>query len=268
MSRAASRWSFPPCGSRVTGREPDHGPAPTASPAPVADAPRRMAEERPVDVPPARPPLEHEGPPGKLDRRALHEVAPSGFDRLARWASQRMKSPDEVAEELIDERLSGRHILTRANLVAVVSPKGGPGKSTLTAILGDALSRSLPNSRVLAVDCNPGGGTLGLMAPEQRAARFTLLDLYEHRADGRDAGASAALRGRAGLGPGRARGSAGPGSGAAHQARALHDAAQRVPAAQLRADPARHLPGHHLAGDPAGACRRPTSWSWWPSRAT
>ena len=93
-----------------------------------------------------------------------------------------MKSPDEVAEELIDERLSGRHILTRANLVAVVSPKGGPGKSTLTAILGDALSRSLPNSRVLAVDCNPGGGTLGLMAPEQRAARFTLLDLYEHRA--------------------------------------------------------------------------------------
>ena len=166
----------------VTGREPDHGSAPTAAPAPVADAPRRMAEERPVDVPPARPPREHEGPPGKLDRRALHEVAPSGFERLARWASQRMKSPDEVAEELIDERLSGRHILTRANLVAVVSPKGGPGKSTLTAILGDALSRSLPNSRVLAVDCNPGGGTLGLMAPEQRAARFTLLDLYEHRA--------------------------------------------------------------------------------------
>ena len=46
-------------------------------------------------VPPARPPLD-EGPPGKLDRRALHEVAPSGFDG-GRWATQRMKSPDEVA---------------------------------------------------------------------------------------------------------------------------------------------------------------------------
>ena len=160
-------------GMRVTvsGRPRDGAPAPAQ---PVAE--RRRAEEL---TPP--PPLERQGPPGKLDRRALHEVAPSGFDRLSQWVSQRLKSPDEVAEELIDERLAGRHILTRANLVAVVSPKGGPGKSTLTAILGDALSRSLPNSRVLAVDCNPGGGTLGLMAPEQRAARFTLLDLYEHR---------------------------------------------------------------------------------------
>jgi MinD-like ATPase involved in chromosome partitioning or flagellar assembly len=63
----------------------------------------------------------------------------------------------------------------------VVSPKGGPGKSTITAILGDALARNLPNHRVLAVDCNPGGGTRGVMAPEARAARFSLLDLYEHR---------------------------------------------------------------------------------------
>ena len=161
-------------GMRVTvsGRPRDAAPAPEPWP---------VAERRPPEELPAPPPLEREGPPGKLDRRALHEVAPSGFDRLSRWVSQRLKSPDEVAEELIDERLAGRHILTRANLVAVVSPKGGPGKSTLTAILGDALSRSLPNSRVLAVDCNPGGGTLGLMAPEQRAARFTLLDLYDHR---------------------------------------------------------------------------------------
>ena len=190
-------------GSRLLGRRAAAAPAPTAVQEPPREpvelsgmrvtvtgrgdavreppelpAPSPVPERRVDDVP---APLEPDGPPGKLDRRALHEVAPSGFDRLSQWVSQRLKSPDEVAEELIDERLAGRHILTRANLVAVVSPKGGPGKSTLTAILGDALSRSLPNSRVLAVDCNPGGGTLGLMAPDQRAARFTLLDLYEHR---------------------------------------------------------------------------------------
>jgi hypothetical protein len=31
---------------------------------------RRVAEDRPVDVPAVRPPLEHKGPPGKVDRRA------------------------------------------------------------------------------------------------------------------------------------------------------------------------------------------------------
>jgi MinD-like ATPase involved in chromosome partitioning or flagellar assembly len=116
-----------------------------------------------------------------LDRRALHERSPGRMGRVVRWAGGRLKSPAELREEHVDEQLASRHILTRTNLIAVVSPKGGPGKSTLAAVLGDALARFLPNHRVLAVDCNPGGGTLGVMAPDARAARYTLLDLHENR---------------------------------------------------------------------------------------
>ncbi|MGO9959181.1 MAG: CpaE family protein [Solirubrobacteraceae bacterium] len=116
-----------------------------------------------------------------LDRRALHERSPGRMGRVVRWAGGRLKSPAELREDVVDEQLASRHILTRTNLIAVVSPKGGPGKSTLAAVLGDALARCLPNHRVLAVDCNPGGGTLGVMAPDARAARYTLLDLHENR---------------------------------------------------------------------------------------
>ncbi len=120
-------------------------------------------------------------PLAALDRRALHDSSPGRMQRMVRWAGGRLKSPAELREEVVDEQLASRQILTRTNLIAVVSPKGGPGKSTLTAVLGDALARCLPNHRVLAVDCNPGGGTLGVMAPDARAARYTLLDLHEHR---------------------------------------------------------------------------------------
>ena len=63
----------------VTGREPDHGPAPAPSPALAADAPRRIAEERPVDVPPAPPPRRSRGP-----------ARQAGSPRAARGGAQRL----------------------------------------------------------------------------------------------------------------------------------------------------------------------------------
>ena len=63
----------------------------------------------------------------------------------------------------------------------VVSPKGGPGKTTVAVIIGDALASRLPNQRVAAVDFNPGGGALEAVATEDRGARFSLLQLHSDR---------------------------------------------------------------------------------------
>ena len=62
------------------------------------------------------------------------------------------------------ERLLEQQILTvrlrRCATIAVVSPKGGVGKSTTTALLGSLLA-FLRRDRVVAVDTNPDWGSLG-----------------------------------------------------------------------------------------------------------
>lgn len=50
--------------------------------------------------------------------------------------------------------------LTRCATIAVVSPKGGVGKTTLTVLLGSLLARQR-RDRIVAVDTNPDFGSLG-----------------------------------------------------------------------------------------------------------
>jgi MinD-like ATPase involved in chromosome partitioning or flagellar assembly len=50
--------------------------------------------------------------------------------------------------------------LTRCATIAVVSPKGGVGKTTLTVLLGSLLAR-VRRDRIVAVDTNPDFGSLG-----------------------------------------------------------------------------------------------------------
>ena len=62
-----------------------------------------------------------------------------------------------------DRRLEQRIVaprLCRCATIAVVSPKGGPGKTTITALLGSLLA-FLRRDRVIAVDANPDFGSLG-----------------------------------------------------------------------------------------------------------
>jgi len=60
-------------------------------------------------------------------------------------------------------------------LVAVVSPKGGPGKTTVAVVIGDALSSRLPNQRIGAIDFNPGGGVPASLAPQFAVMTGTLV---------------------------------------------------------------------------------------------
>jgi MinD-like ATPase involved in chromosome partitioning or flagellar assembly len=58
--------------------------------------------------------------------------------------------------------------LRRCATIAVVSPKGGVGKTTITALLGTLLAQ-LRRDRIVAVDTNPDYGSLGrVLTPDHR----------------------------------------------------------------------------------------------------
>lgn len=117
-------------------------------------------------------------PSGDLDRQQLHDIPPSRLSRLVRFVGRELKSKEEAREDKIEAALRARHVVTQPNIVVISSPKGGPGKTSVSAALGDTCSRYAPNLRILAVDFNPGGGILSLMTPADRGARFTMRDLY------------------------------------------------------------------------------------------
>jgi MinD-like ATPase involved in chromosome partitioning or flagellar assembly len=66
--------------------------------------------------------------------------------------------------------------LHRCATIAVVSPKGGVGKTTVTTLLG-ALLALLRRDRVVAIDTNPDFGTLGRQLAPEHAVFVD--DLYE-----------------------------------------------------------------------------------------
>jgi MinD-like ATPase involved in chromosome partitioning or flagellar assembly len=85
-------------------------------------------------------------------------------------------SPESQEQAVTEARM--RRCLT----VAVVSPKGGVGKTTATMLLGAALAH-LRSERVIAVDADPDYGTLGLgLAPERPMSVDELAELLDQPA--------------------------------------------------------------------------------------
>ncbi|MBJ7329179.1 MAG: AAA family ATPase [Solirubrobacteraceae bacterium] len=78
----------------------------------------------------------------------------------------------------VEARLHGLPGVTRPNTVALISPKGGVGKTTATFVVGDLLSSHL-KLRVVAVDANPDFGTLARLGTPERLADRSLADLLE-----------------------------------------------------------------------------------------
>jgi MinD-like ATPase involved in chromosome partitioning or flagellar assembly len=71
--------------------------------------------------------------------------------------------------------------LRRCVTIAVVSPKGGVGKTTITSLLGMLLAQ-VRRDRIVAVDTNPDYGSLGrVLAPDQQLFVDDLLDLLTHQ---------------------------------------------------------------------------------------
>ena len=95
----------------------------------------------------------------------------SGWRRLVYLASGRLVNLGESPAEIYKRRLIARvnKPLLGCHKIAMLSLKGGVGKTTVTATLG-ATFASLRGDRAIAVDANPDRGTLSQRVPLETTA--------------------------------------------------------------------------------------------------
>jgi MinD-like ATPase involved in chromosome partitioning or flagellar assembly len=96
--------------------------------------------------------------------------------RVRRRAQRLLVSSLEREEAVLEHRLRTHPGVTRPNTLALISPKGGVGKTTATFLVGNLLASHL-NLRAIAIDANPDFGTLARLAPDGRRSPRSLLDV-------------------------------------------------------------------------------------------
>jgi MinD-like ATPase involved in chromosome partitioning or flagellar assembly len=110
-----------------------------------------------------------------VDGRPAHNGT---VGRLRRQAQRLLVSRGERDEAELERRIRTQPGVTRPNTIALISPKGGVGKTTSTFIMGNLLASHL-KLRAIAVDANPDFGTLGRLAPDERCCERSLADLLD-----------------------------------------------------------------------------------------
>jgi MinD-like ATPase involved in chromosome partitioning or flagellar assembly len=96
--------------------------------------------------------------------------------RARRRAKRLAVSRPEIEEAQLEARLLAHPGVTRANVIAFMSPAGGVGKTTCAFAAGTVLAGHL-KLRTIAVDVGPGFGTLAQLVPERRRAERGIEDL-------------------------------------------------------------------------------------------
>jgi MinD-like ATPase involved in chromosome partitioning or flagellar assembly len=97
----------------------------------------------------------------------------------ARWRRRMQRllvSSREHEEAELEQLLGLQPAVSRPNVAAVISPKGGVGKTTTAFVVGSLIADRL-RLRVVAVDANPDFGTLAALAPKKVRCERTLADL-------------------------------------------------------------------------------------------
>jgi MinD-like ATPase involved in chromosome partitioning or flagellar assembly len=97
--------------------------------------------------------------------------------RLQRRMGSLLVSRAEREEADLEGRLRGHPGVTRPNLIASLSPKGGVGKTTSGFLIGNVLASHL-KLRAIVVDASPAG-TLGRLAPDSAQAAASPADLLD-----------------------------------------------------------------------------------------
>lgn len=123
-------------------------------------------------------------PPATAPRRQDYYPRPvvdgrAADGRLSRWrrrAETLLVSQGEREEAELERLLRAHPPVTRANTLAVISPKGGVGKTTSAFIVGSLVADRL-RLRVVAVDANPDFGTLASLSPDAVRCERSLADL-------------------------------------------------------------------------------------------
>src|SRR5207244_4730266 len=98
--------------------------------------------------------------------------------RFNRRFQRLLTSRGEAEEAELEQRIRSLPGVTRPNTVALISPKGGVGKTTSTFVVGNLLATHL-KLRVIAVDANPDFGTLARLSPDRRRSERSLADLLD-----------------------------------------------------------------------------------------
>ncbi len=98
--------------------------------------------------------------------------------RLSRQLQRLLVSKGEREEAELEHRIRTQPGVTRPNTVALISPKGGVGKTTSAFLVGNLLATHL-KLRVIAVDANPDFGTLARLSPDERRSERSLADLLD-----------------------------------------------------------------------------------------
>ncbi|GAA1887564.1 hypothetical protein GCM10009773_14730 [Williamsia serinedens] len=172
-------WGGPPAGPqgpegwRPQGPEP-YGPMGSDPYGPGPQGPGVPAGQAPPGVGP------RQSAPGALDevallrkaRRAPHSGWRRAVHRMSGGSINPGESPDALHYAELVERVN--RPVRGDYRIAVLSLKGGVGKTTTTVGLGSIFA-SLRGDRVIAVDANPDLGTLGQRVPQQ--TRSTVRDL-------------------------------------------------------------------------------------------
>ena len=119
-----------------------------------------------------------------IEPRRRRKPAPEGFlQRLLYDATFRLVNVGDsyrVRErKALDARI-GKHFDGGTRFVAVLSRKGGVGKTTITTILGMAMAK-VREDRVIAIDANPDRGTLAERVTRQNTA--IVRDVVAHAKD-------------------------------------------------------------------------------------
>jgi Mrp family chromosome partitioning ATPase len=103
-------------------------------------------------------------------------VSDNVWTRLQRLWQSLITSEREEAD--LERQLRLRPVLTRTNVVAVVSPKGGVGKTTWS-FLAVACSPRAPGC-ALAIDTNRTSARLESSPPDPRPSERSLADVIAH----------------------------------------------------------------------------------------
>ncbi|MFZ0041972.1 MAG: MinD/ParA family protein [Solirubrobacteraceae bacterium] len=108
--------------------------------------------------------------------RAGRPVTGGPLQQAMAWLRVKLSTELQRREWAVDEQLARTAPMTRPNTIAILSPKGGVGKTTVTYLLGNMLASDL-NLRVVALDANPDFGTLASLAPDNLRTQRSLADL-------------------------------------------------------------------------------------------
>ena len=123
---------------------------------------------------PARTLRRREVYPGSVvDGRALGDGVGG---RWGRRLQRLLVSAGEREEAELERLIVTQPGASRPNVAAMISPKGGVGKTTLSFLAASVVASRLA-VRVIVVDANPDYGTLAALAPDGLRCERTLVDL-------------------------------------------------------------------------------------------